>query len=36
MYEFWYDYLKQSYGENAKYGYMRYMDTVSVSVTDNV
>ena len=36
VYEFWYDYLKQSYGENAKYGYMRYMDTVSVSVTDNV
>ena len=35
MYEFWYDYLKQKYGENAKYVYMRYMDTVSVSITDD-
>ena len=36
MYKFWYDYLKQNYGENAKYGYMRYMDTVSASITDDV
>ena len=35
MYEFWYDYLKQKYGENKKYGYMRYMDTASVSITDD-